>query len=97
MIPNPITHKLLEWLDATTSYNAEPKEDLKRKPNHERPPKWRSFYSYGPILVMDESSSTYKLAVAAVANNQGVRAGETITSGNGRKYVVQPNGSIRKV
>lgn len=105
MINVALANKLCSWLDATTNY-AEPKENLIRKPNHERSQnKWRPFYSYGPMLVMDKDSvldadgnpTSVKLEIKAVSHNRGVQPGEIIESGNGRKYIVQPNGSIRKI
>lgn len=103
MIPNPIVTKLTEWLSATTSYSNEPKDNLIRKPNHERPAnKWRLFYQYGPVLVPDNSvaadeAPALQLAVKAVAYDHSVQAGEIIVSGNGQNYIIQTNGSIRKI
>ena len=105
MIDIALANKLCSWLEATTSYDTELKENITLKPNHEKPPQWRLFYQYGPILVADEKSvldasgkaTGYKLDTKAVANNRSVQPGEIVTSGNGQRYMVQLNGSIRKL
>ena len=104
MITNTITEKLCEWLDATTSYDTDLKENLTNYPNHDKQPKWRRFYQFGPVLVSDETSvmdadgtpTNLKLAIKAVAYDQSVQPGDIIQSGNGQRYLVQPNGSLRK-
>lgn len=104
MINVVLANKLCSWLEATTSYN-EPKDNLNKKPNHEGTPKWRRFYQFGPMLVMDESAvldsdgkpTSLKLEVKAVSYDRSVSPGEIITSGNGKRYMVQTNGSLRLV
>ena len=106
MIDIALANKLISWLEATTSYDTDLKENISLKPNHDKPKTaWRLFYQHGPVLVADESSvldaegkpTGFKLEVKHVAYDKGVQPGTIIESGNGRKYMVQPNGSIRKI
>lgn len=97
-----LANKLCEWLEATTSYSNEPKDNLNTYPNHEAKPAWRRFYQFGPILEMgglldaDGKPTELKLAVKHISYDQSVQPGSIITSASGRKYIVQINGSLRK-
>jgi len=105
MIDIALANKLCSWLEATTSYDTELKENITLKPNHEPTPKWRRFYQFGPTLVEDSSGvldaegkpTSLKLEIKHVAYDKGVQPGDIISSGNGRRYMVQPNGSIRRL
>ena len=105
MTPIVLANRLCEWLEATTSYATDLKENISLIPNHDKPPAWRLFYQHGPVLVQDESSvldaegkpTGFKLEVKHVAYDKGVQPGTIINSGNGRTYLVQLNGSLRRV
>ena len=94
-----IINKLCEWLDATTTYDSTENRDRSAEQDL---PKWRTFYQYGPVLVENEKvlapeeQTTYHIARKHVAHNQSVQPGDIISSGNGQRYLVQPNGSLRK-
>ncbi len=101
---HPITKFLQDGLEATTSYSKEDKPDLNRKPNHDGVPKWKRFYQFGSMLCADTSlldadgnPTGFKLEVKAVYRDHEAKPGDIITSGNGKSYMVQTNGSIRKI
>ena len=102
-----LADKLMEWLDATTSY-VDLKENLDRSwPNYDDKLKWSRFYQYGPVLVADESGilnaegkqaeKKFKIEVKAVCYDKEVHPGEIIHSRGGQSYMVRTDGSIRKI
>ena len=95
-----LANKLCEWLEATTTYA----EVRGQKDPEDQKPKWRNFYSHGWALVADESAVSQDMSQVPVRpmklmlhGNQRVQPGEIITSGNGVKYMLRPDGSIRKI
>jgi hypothetical protein len=101
-----LANKLCEWLEATTSY-VDLKEGLDRNwPCYDdKRNRWRRFYQHGPVLMANESGilgcdekpTGLVMVIKSVCYDKEAQPGEIITSGNGKRYMVREDGSLRKV